>query len=798
MNTISFRFIFGLAFLFCISSARADQIPAVSSAALSGAALPLGSGDTDIGEGPWEVGAVKVSGEKNIKAKVIVKTGTAKEGQLYSREDISKSIELLMNLGSLEKVSVDINPIAGSRVSDKLKDKAGLKRKVEVTYVIQEKPAVDKIIVENQKGLSKSTVKEAMSTKEKDFYDEMRMRQDIQAVTDKYREKGFIDASVSFDVKTDTGSNKCDITVRIKEGPKAKIKEVKFSGVTAFKEKKLWKKFQNRPKKIYTPNNIKTDLAALESFYKNNGYSDFAVTGSSVVFSPDRSDVVFNVSVEEGKKQKFGKTYFRGNTVYLSSDFTGDIIYREGALYKEDDFRETVAAVQNRYADKGYLRAEISEDKSFNETTGETDITFLVTEHDPVYVGHIDVEGNEATKTYVLRREITQKEGEVFSASKIRRSQEKLFNLGFIDDVQLVMNPSEDPDKVDLVFDVSEGKPGMLTAGMGYSSTDHLVGTLSLTHLNMFGRAIKTSLSWNFGSSVNDYSLNVSSPWIFGRPITAGASVFNTHHYKSYGTSTSAYKERSTGGKISFSPRFSDDKYFLTGAYTLKRSEIYDVEDEYESAISTYSSLTSSIYLGGGIDTRDSTWDPTRGGKLSLGLEWAGGPLMGDNYWYKPTLDASYNIKLFSIGDYPFVMAFSNRFCFIEGYSGHKVPVSERFFLGGADSVRGYESSGQIGPLEGGYIYDVLNVEFKMPIAREKRRTIVQGAFFFDMGGAWKNFSDMKLETGTGSDMLKMGVGFGIRFTTPAFPIRLDWGYGLNHKVGEDLSDIYFTIGSMF
>ena len=172
---------------------------------------------------------------------------------------------------------------------------------------------------------------------------------------------------------------------------------------------------------------------------------------------------------------------------------------------------------------------------------------------------------------------------------------------------------------------------------------------------------------------------------------------------------------------------------------------------------------------------------------------------MGDENYYKPTLSSSYNLKLFSIEDYPFVLAASNRL----GYAGRfgstaSVPVTERFFLGGAETIRGYANNGQIGPPNGGRVYDVMNIEFKIPLAREHKRTIVQWAFFFDLGNSWDGFDTVNLHTGSGVNNLKAGAGFGLRFTTPAFPIRLDWGYGFNHKPGEQHSDIYFTLGNLF
>ena len=776
-------------------SVQPQALPGMQPAEVSTAPAAV----TEPAEGPWEVADVAVKGNVNLKPKVITKTGKARKGKLYQKSYVSADIEAIMGLGSLDKVSVDIEELDGLQVSKKLASVAGSTRPVRVTYIITEKPAVKTITVIGAKGLSKNSVKDEMGTKEKDFFDELRLREDMLKVTDKYHEKGYIDAEAAYEVRYDTAASVCHLTITVKEGKKAKIGAVELEGVAGFKTKKLVGKLKNRPKKIYSPKDLDEDMKTLESFYKNNGYADFKITGSSVTFNEDRSSVTLRVRVAEGTRQHFGATFFSGNTVYMPSEFLPDLAYSRGKIYNQETFDETLRALQDRYADKGYLKAAIAPEKVLNEKTGQTDITFMITENDQIYVDHVDVEGNKATKSYVLRREIVQKEGEVFSSSKVRRSQEKLFNLGFLDDIGMVINPTPDPNKVDLVFDITEGKPGMLTAGAGISSTDGLVGTLSLSHMNMFGRAQKMSLSWNFGKKVQDYYLSWSTPWIGGHPTTLGADVFNTRHYKPYQNTLSAYTERRTGGKVTVAPRFGDDKYHLTTSYTYEKVRIYSIDSAYTGILIPGTSVTSSVYVEFARDTRDSTWDPTRGCRTSLGVEYAGGPLLGQVNYYKPTFSHSYNLKLFSIDEYPFVMAVGNRMGFIDRFGKTKsVPVYERYFLGGADSVRGYSNNGQIGPSSGGKVYDVMNIEFKFPLAREKRRTIVQWAFFFDIGNSWSGFDNVSGRFGTGVNDLKAGAGFGIRFTTPAFPIRLDWGYGFNHKPGEQRSDIYFTLGNLF
>lgn len=788
--------------------ASGDAAPAVSTdtAALPGlqnsAPTPLApsSPGTGPGEGPWEVDSVLVKGNINVKPKVIIKTGHAKKGKLYYKEFINSDIEGIIGLGSIETVSIDITDAPGKPVSGKFKDVAGSSTASSVTYMVTEKFMIKTIKIAGAKQLSKGTVKNEMALREKDFFDELKIREDIIKITDKYHSKGYIDARAEYETVYDTGTHTCRLTLNITEGNRARIAETKLEGAAGFKKKKLLKLMKNRTGKIYSPQDLDEDFKNLENFYKNNGYGEYRMDASSVTFNEDRSRVFIRVDLTEGPRSRFGATTFSGNGVYTSKALLELVEYRRGKLFSQERLDDTIRALQDKYADKGYLKAVLRPEKTPNPANEEIDIDFAITENDPVYVGHIDVAGNKVTKTYVIRREIVQKEGEVFSSGKIRRSHEKLFNLGFLDDVGMAINPTPgEQDKVDLVFDVTEGKPGMLTAGAGISSRDGLVGTLSLQHLNLLGRAYRTSLSWNFGKRVQDYYLSWSTPWFAGKPTTLGLDVFNTRRYRPYRDSLSAYTEKRTGGKVTLGPRFEEDKYRLTTSYTFEKVNVSEVDAVYTSELPSGTNVTSSVGAEFARDTRDNIWDPVRGSRASIGVDLTGGPLGGDVNYYKPNVAYSYNLKLFSIEDYPFVLAFSNKFGYGAGFGNTpKLPVYERYFLGGADSIRGYNNNGQVGPLNGGNIYDIMNLEFHFPLAREKKRTIVQWAFFLDVGNSWTHFNDISLRSGTKVTNLKAGAGFGIRFTTPAFPIRLDWGYGFNHKPGEQLSDIYFTLGNLF
>ncbi|HOI41440.1 MAG TPA: POTRA domain-containing protein, partial [Elusimicrobiales bacterium] len=265
--------------------------------------------------GPWEVGETAVRGSLNVKPKVVLRAVKARKGRLYYRDFVARDVEAVLGLGSVEKVSVDIEEIPGRPSSPKLASFLAAPLQARVTYVVSEKPMIKKLLVEGAKQLSKSSVKDEMSLRERDFFDELKIREDLIKIADHYRGKGFLDVSVDYEITRDTAARTCELTVKVDERSKVRVASLELEGAEGFAVKKLRKLFKNRPKKVYKPEELQNDLAALEAHYKNRGYSDFEILSSSAAFSGDRASVAITVSVREGAKAMFGATTFSGNSV---------------------------------------------------------------------------------------------------------------------------------------------------------------------------------------------------------------------------------------------------------------------------------------------------------------------------------------------------------------------------------------------------------------------------------------------------------------------------------------------------
>lgn len=755
--------------------------------------------------GPWMICEIGVDGLQNISKRTVTKASHAKKGQLYDRYTINEDIQDISSLGNFDSVQIDMSVAKGTRKDDQ----GEVQPCHRITYIVAEKPIFDRILYQGRKKLGKNAITSAMTLKLKDPFNEAKLIADLDRIKAKYAEKGYVNAQVSYELIPDEKLNTVTVKLIIDEGVRVRVAAVMLDGITdesPLPADKIIKKASNRPGKIFKPQNLQKDWVKMMLFGRNKGYADFELSEPKVELNDTKTGALLSYNITEGEKVDFGTVSFEGNNVFTPEELQKSVYVRSGKLYNQKDFDDTIAAIQADYANKGYLQARIVPQKTIED--GRLNILYDISEGHVFYIDHVDVTGYKNTKKYVFTREISIKPGDLYDAQKIQRSQTRILNLGFINDVQIDIQPTADPQKVDLDFNITEGRPGMFTAGVAMSSMDGLYGEVSVNHLNLFGRAQRLSLRTMFGKEILDYTLSWSTPWIYDKPTSLGVDLFNTRRYRAFATENQAYTERRLGGRVRVGPRFNDDIYQLSFSYSLESIDIYDIDSHFKEPLATPGAANyiaegktdlSSFSVDFAIDTRDNMWDPTTGWRNSLGLAIAGGPIGGDlDLWYLNARSVFNHTVLNIGGNYPIVFVLSNKIGSVRSYGRTgEVPPYEKFFLGGADTIRGYDRSGEVGPLYGGTTYYVMNAELRFPLAREGRRNIAQFAFFFDLGNAWNHANDLDFSLGSGVNQFKAGVGAGLRFTTPSLPIRIDWGYGLNHKNNEDRSHFYFNISNM-
>ncbi|MBI3292079.1 MAG: outer membrane protein assembly factor BamA [Elusimicrobia bacterium] len=748
---------------------------------------------------PATIVEVLIQGNKNVRKRVIEAEIKLRKGDRYDEAMLQQKVQALYRLGSFEDVTVDVTDLPADGPGGLAGVGGGLKGK-RVTFRVVEKPIIKRIDFKGIRQFSRSKLKDEISLKEQEPFDKFKLQADIQKVVSLYKEKGFAAVVVEHYTTLDEKSNQLTLTFFVTEGSRVVIREIQFPGATVLSKRRLLKLMKSRPKKVFKDDILVKDLQELTRWYQNHGYQNVKVKEPQQVFNEDRTRLDLTIAIEEGPQFSFGAVTFHGHTIFATQDLIKTLQFEEGDIFNKERLDATLAKLQEMYGEKGYLRVQVKPEFKQDLAEGAVDVDFQIDEGNVVFVDRIFVDGNTHTKTYVLRREILLKEGQVFNWSSARRSVEKLYNLGFLDNVDVDIQQPSGPQRADVVFTVTEGKPGILSAGAGFSSVDGLLGTLQVQHINLFGRAQRLNLLWEFGARRQNYEIGWTEPWFLGKPMSFGLDLRNLVRLRQFRDERSAFKERRQGGAVRLGPRLSET-LSLAFTYSYDRVRLFDINSRLrqeiinlqpaQKEVSNISSLTSQVIH----DTRDNIFDANRGHRYTSSMQVAGGPLGGNVSFYAPTVTGSWFLPTF----WKFVFSLNARAGFIREYgSSRQVPVTERFIMGGPDTVRGY-NLGEVGKKQGGTIMALGNAEYKFPIAPDVGgRTLLQGAFFLDIGGAWEEFGEVRYKIGRGDFNLKTAIGFGIRFKTPVFPLRLDWGYGLNHKPGEELSQIHFTVGNLF
>ena len=464
-----------------------------------------------------------------------------------------------------------------------------------------------------------------------------------------------------------------------------------------------------------------------------------------------------------------------------------DIKIDNEKVFNREIVGEDVRTLKTLYADKGYAYNRVEPLVRENPGDLTVDIDFQIQKNQLVTFERITISGNEGTRDKVIRRQLEMKEGDLFSAQALQRSSRNLYRLDYFDDVSINSTEGSDSSKMNLAIDVKEHSTAAFSVGAGYSSYNNLFGTVSIYQNNLFGTGKKLKAEATLGGSSTNYTLSFTDPWMFDRPLAGGFDIFRDEaDYDDYDRTTIGFALR-----MGY-PIFKDT--WLTGRYLFQDIEIYNLETVVSNEIKRFEggSLSSSFSLQLVRDTRDRIFNPTEGSNNIITVTQAGGILGGDNHYTQYIVNSGWFIPL-PIEGFTF---------FVRGKGGYMtenqengLPSYEKFYLGGIDSVRGYEWY-SISPKDpvtgddiGGEKMALFNVEIIFPLFKEAG---VMGVVFFDQGNVWSDTEDYDLGD------LRKSYGAGIRYYSPLGPMRLEWGKTLDPIEGDPESQWEFSIGSFF
>ncbi len=718
-----------------------------------------------------------VAGNRRVDTEAITRKLTSKPGEPFSPDDVKEDIRTLFGTGFFDDVAADLTDTASGKV---------------LVFTVKEMPFVKKVEFRGNKEIKDEKIKEALTIKENTVLDRVVLGENAEKIKAMYAEEGYFLAAVNPMIESDGLEAK--VVFKIDEGPAVKVKRVTFIGNRFFSSKKL-KGFMSTSEvgmfSILSGSGkfnefvFHNDLAIIMGKYFDNGFINADIVDQRVLLSEDKKWFYITIAVTEGEQFSVGNLDVKGEVLTTKEDLLEKLKLSTGEVFNRTKLSKGVDAVSDVYGDKGYAYADIRPLTQVNPEKKTVDITLDVKKNDLVYIERIDISGNVRTRDKVIRREMELGEGNLYASSEIKKSRNNLRRLGYFEDVRISQTQGSAPDRMKLDIEVKERPTGSVSVGFGYSSVDKLIGTASVSQSNFMGTGIKLDLSGTISSSSSKYVLGFTEPWLFDKPISAGFDIYNTD--KDYPD----FKLHKKGFDLRFG--FPITKRYTRGfiTYKLEDVDISDVAATASTLIKEQAGKTTESSLRASLrrDTRDDAFFPSEGSVVNLSTEFAGGPLGGTSHFIKYEADA---VKFFPL---PLDTTFSlhGSVGYVQGYQGHAIPIYERYFLGGINSVRGFQTRSispkdpATGDLIGGNTMLVVNAEFLFPLMPEQS---IKGLVFFDAGNAYEK----KIDFGN----VRKGAGVGIRWFSPLGPLRLELGFNLDRKTGEAAQQWDFAIGTIF
>jgi outer membrane protein insertion porin family len=732
---------------------------------------------------------VSIDGLHNVSPRSVLSVAKLKKGKCYSIVASREDIRSILGTGYFDNVEVHFDNISGN-----------------LTFVVAEKPYIERIAFNGNSEFSTGNLKRESVLKEKKYYDFSKLEETKEKINALYKDKGYADCNIEVYPVIDMNTNKMAITFLIIENNRIAVEKVKVVGIGFLKEKEFLKLMKTKPKKIFNEDVYQADLKSIETFYKNNGFIDYKFVSSSVVYNDARTKMFLTLNISEGSRYKIGSITYDGNFAVYNKEIEKIIKFKKGQIFNQNKIIETVNDIRKFYCDRGYLYAKVVPCFNKDSDGGIIGVNLSIKEGLVLYVENVYINGLISTRDKVIRRELLVKPGEVLTDGNLRRSIEKIYNLGFISDIEYQVLATDKPDVVNLMISVTEKKDsGTVAGGVGYSLDNKFIATAQIQRMNILGLGQKLSLNLfrelSEKKSLN-YEITWEDPWIFDKNLNLGFNVYNFKKNKDYDNFGKGEKTR-IGFMAKVGHGIGDYANLLFGYAYEKYAKPSPVETKIEKTLETdkienfkdvdlqKSIEISSVFTQFVYDLRNCVFNPSRGSIHIADLALASSFLGGNVNFVKGTVKSTWFFPTFG----KFVLCVNLHNGIIIPYGQSRVFMN-RFYLGGSDSIRGYAFRTEIGPVNGGSVMGFMNIEYKFPIAFNEEKEFIQGVMFYDIGGSWENYNAINLVLGNERENIRSGIGFGIKIMIPMLPLKIEWGYGLNHKVMESRSQFYFSFGS--
>ncbi|MDD3293948.1 MAG: outer membrane protein assembly factor BamA [Geobacteraceae bacterium] len=719
---------------------------------------------------------IVIKGNRTRETSALMPVLKSRVGEPYSPDKANEDVKALYRVGIFQDVRVEATSAANG---------------VSLLFQVVEKPYVEGVKIIGNKEIANDKIRDAIGFKANSVFSSGELAKGVKKVKKLYTDEGYylVDVNATITKSSERGVR---ISLNIKEGEKVLIKNIRFEGNKVFSAKKIRKQMETKEKWFlswitgagtYKEEALKNDVNRIADLYFNNGYVNVKVGEPRVTLLPDKSGLEVNIAITEGEQFRTGAIDFKGDLLETRETLASKIKLRKGEVFSREVLRNDVIALTDIYADRGYAFTNVTPLSKIDADKKIIDITYEFEKGDLIYIERINISGNTKTRDKVVRREFRVAEGELYSSTGLKRTKQNIENLGFFESANIATAKGSSPDKLNLNTEVKEKSTGQFSVGAGYSSSDGVIGQGSIQQNNFLGLGLKGTLAAALGGKTQLYNIGLSDPYFLDSNWTLGFDIYRSEReYEDY-------TRRVTGGDIKAGYKISD-RLSTFWMYKYEVKSLFDLSEAYQKnpiLLGETSGTVGSLYGSISLDTTDYRLDPSKGFTGSFSAEYAGlggnqrfTRFIGQSGYYFPML---WKTVLSVRGELGYMMR-----------SGKEIPIDEKFYLGGINTIRGY-SSRTVSPIVngvyvGGVKEAILNVDYIFPIVKDFG---LKGVAFFDAGNSYASGEQYF------SKML-MSYGLGIRWYSPMGPLRLEYGFPVNPRDGIDNRSgrFEFSIGGFF
>ena len=712
---------------------------------------------------------ITVEGNRRVQEAVILGRVQSKVGSPFNPSALSDDLRSIFGLGFFDDVQMRVEDFEGG---------------VRVTFIVTERPFVRDVTFAGNKQVSTASLNEKLELKLGTVYNPVEVQKAREKLKEFLEDEGYFEAQITPETEKFPDGD-VRVILQIAEGRRITIDSINIKGNKFLTDKLIKAVMATQERQFFIlrgtvqRQKLETDIERILALYNDYGFIQVRVESTDVAVDRENARVTITIGVVEGPQFRVGEVRFNGITLLPEKEVRRQVKFRSGDPFSRTQLRDSVRAIADLYSTIGRASADVNPRTDQTATGNLMDVTFEITEGPEVYIERINISGNTRSQDKVLRRELPMQEGELFTLQKLQRARQRLVNLGYFENVVATTQPGSDKTRTIVNIEVTEKATGLFSIGGGYSSVDSFIGTVDLSQRNFLGRGYELSVRLRGGANSQQGTISFTDPWLFDMPLSGGFDLFKTRRIYT------DYTLDSTGAGVRVSKPFQEYWRWFAG-YALRRDDITDVTSTSPLLLDQEGSvITSVVSVSLNRDSRDNVFAPTRGWTFNIGTDFAG--LGGDSRFVKTVASTTYFQPIWL--DHVISARLEG------GYGaglGEDFPLFERFYLGGPNSLRMFKFR-QVSPVDdtgakvGGTSYILSNAEYIIPLPFN-----IRIAAFLDVGNVY-GFTDSFDLTN-----LKYGIGAGVRWLSPFGPLRVDYGFKLNRKSGEDAGAFNFSVGAPF